>query len=241
MRSMSMESMDPASVSDAPVRSARKTALLEVSVFLFLIVPSMVLSFLVTRQGKVDFVFVAVSTILRDLALVSLILFFIWRTGEPVSALGWTYRNLGRNALLGLLLYFPLLYLVGLLERMLSAAGLSQPPVPGPSFFDIQGRWDVALAVVLVVVVAISEETIFRGYLILRLRTVTRSEVVAVLLSSAIFALGHGYEGSLGVATIGVMGLVFSLVYLWRMSLVTPIVLHFLQDFIAIVVVHYLQ
>ena len=55
--------------------STRKEAILEVLVFLFLIVPSMVLSFFVTRQGKLNFVFVSISTILRDLALVCLILF----------------------------------------------------------------------------------------------------------------------------------------------------------------------
>lgn len=32
------------------------------------------------------------------------------------------------------------------------------------------------------------------------------------------FALGHGYEGSAGVVTVGVMGMVFALVYLWRGS-----------------------
>jgi membrane protease YdiL (CAAX protease family) len=31
------------------------------------------------------------------------------------------------------------------------------------------------------------------------------------------------------------MGLAFALVYLWRKSLVAPIVMHFLQDFIGIV------
>jgi membrane protein YdbS with pleckstrin-like domain len=70
-----------------------KERLIEVSVFLFLIVPSMILSFFVTRQGKVSFVFVAVSTILRDLALVSLILLFVWRNREPLRVLGWRFRR----------------------------------------------------------------------------------------------------------------------------------------------------
>lgn len=237
----SMDETKPTTMSDFSLRSTRREAALEVSVFLFLIVPSMILSFFVTRQGKVSFAFVAVSTILRDLALVSLILFFIWRNGEPVGALGWRTRQLGRNILFGFLLYPPLLYVIGLLERLLRAAGLPPAPVPGPSLFDIQGQWEVALAVLLVLVVAISEETIFRGYLILRLRAATGSVAAAVVLSSIIFALGHGYEGSLGVITIGVMGFLFALVYLWRGSLIVPIILHFLQDFIAIVVVYYVQ
>ena len=57
-------------------RSRWPEPLVEVSVFLFLIVPSMVLSFFAVKQGTLSFVLVAFATILRDLALVSLILFF---------------------------------------------------------------------------------------------------------------------------------------------------------------------
>ena len=87
----------------------------------------------------------------------------------------------------------------------------------------------------LVTVVAVAEETIFRGYLLLRFPVVVRSTAASVLLSSATFAVGHGYEGSAGLVTVGVMGAVFALVYLWRRSLVAPIVMHFLQDFLGIV------
>jgi membrane protease YdiL (CAAX protease family) len=43
------------------------------------------------------------------------------------------------------------------------------------------------------------------------------------------------YEGSAGLVTVGVMGAVFAVIYLWRRSLVAPIVMHFLQDFLSIV------
>jgi membrane protease YdiL (CAAX protease family) len=96
---------------------------------------------------------------------------------------------------------------------------------------------ELALAVVLVAVVAVAEETIFRGYLLLRFRTVLGSTTAMVLLSSFIFALGHGYEGTAGLVTVGVMGAVFALVYLWRGSLTAAVVMHFLQDFVGIVLV----
>ncbi len=80
-----------------------------------------------------------------------------------------------------------------------------------------------------------AEEIIFRGYLIHRLSAVTRRPAVAALLSGIIFSLGHGYEGTTGVITVGVMGLALAFVYLWRRTLLAPIVMHFLQDFGAIV------
>ncbi len=213
--------------------------LVEISVFLFLIVPSMILSFFVTTQDRVSFTTLAVYTIFRDLALVCLVVFFVWHNGEPITALGWRFQRSARNVVQGIVLYVPMIVVITVLESLLMNVGLSEPRTPAYSYFQFRGRAEVVLAVVLVAVVAVSEETIFRGYLFLRLRTVTGSTPAALLLAAAVFALGHGYEGSLGVVTVGVMGLIFNLVYLWTGSLVTPMVLHFIQDFAAIVLAHY--
>jgi membrane protease YdiL (CAAX protease family) len=213
----------------------RKEELWEVLVFLFLILPSMVLSFFVIKAGNLSFTITAYSTILRDLGLVSLILFYLWRNQEPRSRIGWNFQRWGRETAWGLILFVPFFFVTNLLEKMLLSAGFSTPSEPLPSFFSIHGAGELGLAVLLVVIVALAEESIFRGYLILRLRAITRSPAIAVLLSSFIFSLGHGYEGSAGVVTVGAMGLIFALVYLWRQSLVAPMVMHFLQDFIGIV------
>ncbi len=147
-------------------QSSWKAQLIEVSVFLFLIVPSMALSFFAVKQGSLGFVIVAFSVILRDLALVSLIFFFIWRNGESIRRLGWTLENGWKEAVLGVVLFVPFFYSAALLESMLLAAGFSAPSPPLPSFLAAKGVTEIALAFVLVVVVAVTEETIFRGYLI---------------------------------------------------------------------------
>jgi membrane protease YdiL (CAAX protease family) len=215
---------------------------LELVVFLFLIVPSLVYSFIATGSGpggtgSVTLPSTAIAIILRDLALVSLILFFLWHNVEPVKKIGWTIVNGYRDAALALILFLPLFYLMGLLDRYLTGIGLMNVvEVATPS---ATGPFDPALALILVIVVAIAEETIFRGYLILRFRGVSGSVAIAVVLSSVIFAIGHGYEGSAGVITVGVMGLIFALIYVWRKSLVAPIILHFLQDLTVIVLIPY--
>ena len=215
--------------------------LLEVSVFLFLILPSMALSFFAIKQGSLNFVLVAISSILRDLAQVSLNLFFIWRNREPVTWIGWTFQKSRKEIALGILLFMPFSFGTGLLEKGLQALGLSVPSTPLPSFLAARGMAEFLLAFGLVVIVALAEETIFRGYLILRLKAITASPAAAALLSAAIFSLGHGYEGSAGVVTVGVMGVIFALIYIWRQSLVAPIVMHFLQDFIGIVLFPWLR
>lgn len=221
---------------EAAAAPSRRQQLWEVLAFLFLIVPSMALSFMVSSQGVGSFVLTAYATILRDLALVSLILFFLWRNREPVSRLGWTFRHAGREAGVGVAIFLPFFFITAYVEQLFRAAGLSAPSTPLPGFLAAAGWSEYLLASILVVVVAIAEETMFRGYLMLRFGAISRSAIAAAVLSSFVFSLGHGYEGTAGVATVGVMGFLFALVYLWRGSLVAPMVMHFLQDFIGIVV-----
>jgi CAAX protease family protein len=214
----------------------RKGELLEVLVFLFLIVPSMVLALFALKQGAASFDLIATATILRDMALVSLIGYFLWRNKEPITRVGWTLRGALREAVLGAILFVPLLIVASMVDRFLRAAGFTGTPKSLSGLLIPAGPWEFALAFLLVAVVAVAEETIFRGYLILRFEALTGSSTAAALLSAAVFSVGHGYEGTAGVATVGVMGLGLAAVYLWRRSLVAPVIMHFLQDFIAIIV-----
>jgi membrane protease YdiL (CAAX protease family) len=215
----------------------RRERLIEVSIFLFLIVPSMVLSFFAIKTGSISFGISAVATILRDLALVSLILFFLWHNRESVLSIGWTLRDGWREVGIGILLFFPVFYGAGYLDSFLQSIGFSAPATSTPSFLSPQGAGQFILALALVIVVAISEETIFRGYLILRFEEILKSPTLAVLLSGVVFSLGHGYEGTSGAITVGAMGIAFAIVYLWRKSLIAPIVMHFLQDFVGIILI----
>jgi len=218
-----------------------KEQTIEVWVFLFLIVPSIALSLFVVRQGQLGFVLTASSIILRDLALVCLILFFLWRNGESRSLIGWTVARPSREMILGALLFIPFFLTVLGVEWTFRQFGVTAPTTKMPSFLTVNDIPQLVLAFALVAVVAVAEETIFRGYLLLRFRATTRSTVLAVIYSSGIFGLGHGYEGTLGLVTVTLMGAMLSIVYLWRKSLVAPMVIHFLQDFMAIVLVPLLK
>jgi membrane protease YdiL (CAAX protease family) len=214
---------------------SRREQIIEVLVFLLLIVPSMALSFFAVKQGSIGFALTAVATILRDAALVSLILFFLWRNGESIKTIGWKSKRWWLDILLGILV-FPVMFFGAMwLERLLVSIGFTVPSTPTPSLQPKMDAIHLILAVVLVIVVAVAEETIFRGYLILRFRALTGGAGWAVLLSAVVFSLGHGYEGTAGVVTVGAMGLAFALAYVWRKSLVMPMTMHFLQDFLSIV------
>ena len=212
---------------------SRKVQSVEVLVFLGLILPSLVQSALSGGLGDLKFDVVVPLTILTDFGLLGLILYFLWRNGEPVRCIGWTFGRLKHDLAWGLMMFFPMAFVVNALARALHGIGASLPHRP-PSSLVIHGNSDLSLALILVVVVAVVEETIFRGYLLLRLTALTNNTLAAVLLSSIVFALGHGYEGLAGMAGVFVLGFLFAVVYLWRRSLVAPIVAHFLTDFVAL-------
>ena len=218
-----------------------KEQIIEVAIFNFLIIPSMVFSFFAIKVGNISFVIVAVSTIMRDLALVSLILFFLWRNRESVYKIGWTLKNVRKEAVIGIVLFVPMFFAASLLESFLHGAGLSEPSNPMPALISEKGTGEFLLAFVMVVVVALAEETIFRGYLLLRFRAFIPGIFAPVVLSGVIFSLGHGYEGYAGAVTVGFIGAVFALIYLWRKSLTAPVVMHFLQDFTGIVLIPLLK
>lgn len=210
---------------------------LELAVFLLFIVPSMVLSFFITPKGDANFIITSIAVIMRDLALVSLVLYFVWRNHESFALLGLRVRDPSQEISLGFLLFIPFFYGASFLGKFLVRIGLHAPKTTSLPFEITNGIGDLIVATLMVIVVALSEEIIFRGYLILRIQGATASTFWAVIFSTIVFSLGHGYEGSAGVVTVGFMGLTFSLIYLWRGNLITAITMHFLQDFVSIVLI----
>lgn len=59
--------------------------LYELIVFLGLVMPSMLFSFFAVKTGSVSFILTAWATLARDFSLIGLVLFFLWRNGEPVA------------------------------------------------------------------------------------------------------------------------------------------------------------
>jgi membrane protease YdiL (CAAX protease family) len=214
---------------------ARRVQLVEVLVFLLILLPSMVLPALGMRPDELRFVLVAGAVIAHNIALVSLVAYFVWRSGEGLRSVGWSATRPLREALVGAALFVPFFLAIGLLERLLRGAGLTAPSAP-PDYLLPQGGTEQLIALVLITVVAVGEETIFRGYLIRRFDGVTGSRTTAVAVSTIIFALGHGYQGSLGIVAVALIGVLFALVYFWRGSLIAPMVMHFLQDFMGLLV-----
>jgi hypothetical protein len=70
-----------------------------------------------------SFALAAAATIFRDVGLVCLILFFLWRNSEPVSRVGWTWRHPVGELILGAVCFVPVFLLrkSGCAPRFLTA------------------------------------------------------------------------------------------------------------------------
>ena len=85
--------------------------------------------------------------------------------------------------------------------------------------WNLRSAAQVPLAVAFGVATGYREEFFFRSYLLERLREIGLSSTVAVVLSTALFCLGHLYEGILAIATAAALGVLFCLVYMRRRNL----------------------
>lgn len=208
---------------------------LEVSVFLLLILPSMLLSYFGRQSPQLSFTMLTVSTILRDLGLLLLILYFLWHNNETFQSIGLTSRHCEDDMVIGGILFFPTYFLALILQQIFFRYGYTVPDKNIEIFTGSKSIFELILAVILTIVVAVTEETLFRGYLLKRFDEILHNKIGALFIATTIFALGHGYEGLVGITIVGLIGLIYGIVYLWRGSLVAPITMHLLHNSIGLV------
>jgi uncharacterized protein len=159
-----------------------------------------------------------------------------WRTrahGVPRAALALATPNLAFIAVISILLcglvfanqFFSLRRLSSRPQDIKgSIADLAQKIFP-------QDNTERAAFLILSATVAICEEIIYRGFSQYAFQSWLRESVVAgVVASAALFALAHLYQGSRGLISTFVVGLLFASLRAWTGSLVPEILAHFVAD-----------
>lgn len=119
-------------------------------------------------------------------------------------------------------------------------------PVDKSPFDGLRGNVPGLLFGLLVVwtLAAFGEELIFRGYLMNTLARVFRQEktgwILACIINSIIFGIGHTYQGISGVILLAIVGLLYALFYLGSgRNLWVPILIHGLYDTSAFLVIFF--
>ncbi|MCU1311444.1 MAG: Abortive infection protein [Candidatus Angelobacter sp.] len=80
------------------------------------------------------------------------------------------------------------------------------------------------------------EEFVFRGYLQRQFTALTKNATLGILISAAIFSVGHLYQGGLQMALIGAYGAMFGILAYFRKNLRPGMIAHAWQDILSGVV-----
>ena len=96
-----------------------------------------------------------------------------------------------------------------------------------------QNSKEALVFVALAATVSICEEFLYRGILLAALERMGLAMVFAVLVSTALFALGHLYQGPKGMIGTFVLGLAFCVLRITTGSLAPCVAVHFAIDLVA--------
>jgi len=158
--------------------------------------------------------------------IVGILGFLVFRGLNPVQLFGLEREGWSRKALLAfgwLLAAYPLILLAQFISYQLASANAA-PQELVTFLMDSESWQDKAIVIGLAVVIApVAEELIFRGY-IYGVMKKYGGRIVAILVSSALFAVIHLHAPSL--AGLFILAVVLVLVYERTGSLWAPILMH---------------
>ncbi len=177
----------------------------------------------------IPFALRAVGTMMQCGATLGLVLFLLWRNGETRRSIGWRFRWV--DLVLGFVL-FPALLLAMVVWRVgLGNLGFSM--LPNWVLVRPTGLAQIALCIAAVAMVGLSEESLYRGFLMKRLRGLGASSFGALVIAALCFGPQHAYQGTMGIGVSAMLAFCFGAVYLWRKNLTAPIVMHALWNLMA--------
>jgi membrane protease YdiL (CAAX protease family) len=120
-------------------------------------------------------------------------------------------------------------------ESMFPGETLSQPQIANGMVWSPNRLFIGIVLVIWFTIVPVAEEVFFRGFLHNAFRA-RMPLAAAVILQSAIFGALHFYD-PLGNSVVFLVGLLLTLVYLWRGNLLAPIFVHAGFNFLGAAVV----
>ena len=174
-------------------------------------------------------------------ALATIALIVRWR-GQTSRSLGVGRRGLGWNLLIGLISPAAVgCMILGLsLGLWLLWPGvMRQMTENADRLTDLLPKLHPAGFVALMVVVGIYEEVVFRGFLLPRFRRAMGSWTLAVIFSTALFTSLHAMtQTPVALIHIAILSLTFSIVTIWRRSIVPAVIGHSLYNLSVVFILY---
>ena len=168
-----------------------------------------------------------VLLLVQNLIAVGSIMAFLQPHGKGLSYLGFRRRPLMREVALGLALFPPVLLGAVLLQILLLRflPALHNVEV-NPILALLQGPGDLAALLVASILAGGVGEEIIRAFVLRRFETHLGGMNVGLVVWSLAFGALHLHQGADKALVVGLLGLVFGLIYAWRRSPVASMVVH---------------
>jgi membrane protease YdiL (CAAX protease family) len=149
-----------------------------------------------------------------------------WRLGMPAVATEFAIAVAGQVVITATTVAVFVLLMLTFGERVLPTAPPLEPLLRSPR------RWEpIALGILAIIGAPIAEETFFRGLLYNALRR-RLAVILAAPLSALIFGFLHPFELA-SIGAVSLVGLVLALLYEWRRTILAPMLLHSLNNSLA--------
>lgn len=161
--------------------------------------------------------------------VLSILLLIIVKFGEkrPYSSIGFRPITV-KEVLIAIVIGIVLSLSVPLLTWLVSQ--IIPPSDGGINEAVINRSWGLILASILTA--GITEELIFRGYIIERINEITKKKFTGILVSVIAFTIPHMVSWNMThvIAVVLPLGLILSGIYLWKRNLVFNIIIHTMID-----------
>lgn len=173
------------------------------------------------------------ATLVRNLALLCVLFAFLLSDRQRWSAIGLDPARVAGETrwglpALGILLggHFVVSVLISLLALAFGGGLIEAEVGQRRAVTDTLLAERLAWTAAIVLVGSVTEEVVFRGFLLPRLRHATGTWVAAIAIGVVAFGVGHLYEGLLATVQTAGIAVWLSLVFLWRRHLMPCIVAH---------------
>jgi membrane protease YdiL (CAAX protease family) len=244
---------EPQSRTSPTERSQRDIALEVGVVLLVAVVPDLFNSFASLRwSGQAappSMSYMALSLVFRSLQVVAPVLLLVrYRSGDWAE-LGLQRPRIVRDGLLGTgvlvvsfiavyACFYPAYYGLYFVLGPDAAAWLygEDGQAASRAAMEAPTAWHLFLLFPLMSLAnGFAEELVVRGHLLPNFERLTGSSLVALLITTALFAGYHAYQGPYGVLSTGVIGLVYGAVFLATRRLWPLVLAHAATDLLAVI------
>jgi len=181
------------------------------------------------------------TVVSRALLIATITILIVWGltylSKENFQNLGFVKKNLLKQVLIGMLFGFVIFMTVKLIiDPLVNLLVSDKVGQESDLKFLFSNIYNLPVLMILAIYKGGFSEELWRIFIIAKFEKAfgRKGLIIALIVGSIIFGVGHLYQGLSGFISISIMGLLYALVFLRRRSAIEAITAHATYDLIAV-------